>query len=65
MKVTVSIEEYREHAEAFDGICLACGEWSEGGVEPDAGGYLCDYCGANAVCGAEDAMMMDSIKVEG
>jgi hypothetical protein len=34
--MTITEEEYHDHVEGSDGICLACGEWTEGGVEPDA-----------------------------
>jgi len=39
------------------GFCLECGEqaWN---VEPDARGYECESCGAKAVHGAEDLLMM-------
>jgi len=37
------------------GFCLACGEDAEG-VEPDARNYVCEYCGAAAVFGAQEVM---------
>ena len=39
------------------GFCLECGEqaWN---VEPDARGYECESCGAKAVHGAEECLMM-------
>ena len=39
------------------GICLACGEDSLEGVEPDARGYPCESCGANEVMGAEEILL--------
>jgi Zn finger protein HypA/HybF involved in hydrogenase expression len=50
--------EFEQHMEEYDGFCLSCGEWSEGGVEPDAHDYECDNCGETAVCGAEDALLI-------
>lgn len=57
-------EEYEEHAESFDGICLACGEWTFGGVEPDARGYACEVCGAHKVVGAEEVLLMGHLSVD-
>ena len=39
------------------GFCLACGEQAYG-VEPDARRYTCESCGASAVYGAEECMLM-------
>ena len=50
--------------EAVNGICLACGEIQYGGVEPDARGYTCESCGAEQVCGLEEAILMGRITVE-
>ena len=38
------------------GICNQCGE-EQGGCEPDARDYLCEGCGAFAVCGAEEYLL--------
>jgi len=58
-------EEYHQHTSDYDGICLACGEWSCGGVEPDARGYECDGCGMRKVYGAEEALMMGRLDLVG
>jgi hypothetical protein len=39
------------------GICIACGEDADG-CEPDARKYPCDACGAQAVYGAEELLIM-------
>jgi len=39
------------------GFCVACGEDAEG-VEPDAERYECEVCGAKAVYGAEQLLLM-------
>ena len=39
------------------GFCLECGEEAYG-VEPDARQYKCESCGAMAVYGAEECLMM-------
>jgi hypothetical protein len=50
--------ELELHMEEYDGLCLACGEWSGGGCEPDARNYECEACGARAVYGTEECLMM-------
>lgn len=39
------------------GFCIDCGAEADG-VEPDACGYECEACGADAVYGAEELMLM-------
>lgn len=46
-----------------NGVCLKCGETEYGGVEPDARGYECSGCGARAVCGIEEAVIMGYVVV--
>lgn len=57
--VKVTEREYHEHCNDYDGVCLACGEWKFGMVEPDARGYKCDNeeCGAMQVMGTEQALL--------
>jgi hypothetical protein len=48
----------RSHAGLSDpGFCTACGKSCDG-VEPDARKYVCESCGAAAVYGAEELLMM-------
>jgi len=61
-KIEISQDEYEEHTEAYDGVCLACGEWTTGGCEPDARDYHCEACDENKVVGAEEALMMGVIE---
>ncbi len=63
MKIKLSEEEYVQHTNDDDGVCLACGEWTCGGVEPDAENYPCDSCEENQVVGAEQALIMDRIEI--
>jgi hypothetical protein len=49
------MDELNEHLGNDDGLCIACGSWTEGGVEPDAEGYECPSCDEGAVMGAEQA----------
>lgn len=62
--IPCSMEEFEEHMECMDGICLSCKEWTVGGVEPDARGYECDACGSMKVYGAEEALMMGRLDLE-
>ena len=39
------------------GFCVKCGADAYG-VEPDARGYACEECGAPAVYGAEELLLM-------
>ena len=63
--IVISEEEYAHHSNDYDGLCLSCGAWSSGGVEPDAENYKCEACGERAVCGAEQALLMGKLDVGG
>jgi hypothetical protein len=63
MIVSITKEEYQMHAESYDGICLSCGEFSCGGVEPDAENYECDDCGESRVYGTEQALLIGAITI--
>jgi len=54
-------EDFRYHQDNNDGICLECGEWTDGGVEPDAEGYTCEECGCDSVCGADQALILGEL----
>lgn len=56
--------EYKAHVRDYDGLCLACWQWTSGGVEPDACGYECPECGEHTVIGAEDAMLMGLVDIQ-
>jgi hypothetical protein len=59
----LTAEEYSQHRGDYDGLCLACQEWSMGGVEPDAKNYVCYNCDATKVIGAEVALMSGEIDI--
>lgn len=61
--VSLTEEEYEEHTESYDGLCISCLEWTNGDVEPDAENYKCDSCGESKVMGAEQAMMCGHIEI--
>ena len=52
------IDDVERHNHSLDdpGICLACGEGTEG-VEQDARHYTCDACGIDAVFGVEEILI--------
>jgi len=58
---TFSLEAVKEAIEVNGGFCTECGAESDG-VEPDAHGYECDVCGADAVCGAEELLLMGLVR---
>lgn len=60
---TISEQEFRHHTKLYDGLCIGCGQWTSGGVEPDAHNYHCEDCGENKVSGAEDAMVIGRLFV--
>ena len=59
--VTMSEDGYYRAVDGSCGLCLACGEIEDGGVEPDASGYICTLCGEPAVEGIENALVLGFI----
>jgi hypothetical protein len=59
MRRKPTVEDVMAAIEADDneGFCLACGEAAYG-VEPDAEHYTCESCGAPAVYGAEQILLL-------
>ena len=64
MTVTITEEEFHAHTDANDGFCLACGEFTSGGVEPDASEYPCEACDERQVMGTENALIAGHIEIE-
>lgn len=58
---TMSVAEYHEHCNEYNGLCLACGAINYGGHEPDAINRKCEECGKRASCGTETVMILDYI----
>jgi hypothetical protein len=56
----MTASEYTQSDNA--GFCLACGEDAYG-VEPDAGKYTCESCGAPKVYGLEQLLMMGLLRI--
>lgn len=55
--VIISQDEGDIGMDEYPGICHACGE-VRSGVEPDAREYECEECGAHAVYGIEETIIM-------
>lgn len=55
----IPLSQLTEAIDAGDslGFCLRCGEMAAG-VEPDARRYECESCGARAVYGAEEILLI-------
>ena len=58
-RIKIDIDRIMEACESDEylGFCLACGDEAYG-VEPDARRYVCEACGAKAVYGAEECLIM-------
>jgi hypothetical protein len=54
---TFTLEQLEAASEEMNGFCLECG-FEQGGCEPDARKYTCEDCGAAAVYGAEELVLM-------
>lgn len=54
--------EYFAEAENLAGYCKECDEITRHETEPDAEGYKCPACGALAVMGMEQAMLLGHIE---
>lgn len=63
MRAECTVAEFQEHSDSYDGFCIACGEWSCGGVEPDACGYTCEFCGEDRVYGASEILFMNLLDI--
>jgi hypothetical protein len=61
MVIKTTENEYRYLSEDCGGWCLKCGEEAFG-VEPDARRYECECCGARAVYGADEALLMGMVE---
>lgn len=56
--------EYHELSSDHAGLCLACGELTECGCEPDARRYECGVCGERRVYGLEECVMMGRVEID-
>jgi hypothetical protein len=61
--ITMNRADYSAHVRDSDGLCVACGAYTAGGVEPDADSYECEECGEPKVMGFENALIDGWIEV--
>lgn len=61
--VSITEDEYYQHAGDHDGLCVACLEFTEGEIEPDAEKYPCSGCGKRQVMGIELALLKGHIEI--
>jgi len=61
--IRLTEDEYVRLNENGGGACLACGTIHEGGVEPDAEGYECEWCGAHRLCGIEQCLILGRLEL--
>lgn len=62
--IEMSEDEFLNHREEYNGICLACSDITYGEVEPDARRYQCATCGKKHVYGIEELLLMGRIEIE-
>jgi hypothetical protein len=53
--------EYLHQQNECIGFCLACGETTDSGVEPDARKYRCESCGQSKVYGLQELLLMNLV----
>jgi len=64
-QIGVSCGDYQDAVDSYTGWCRDCREFTRGCTEPDAEDYECPSCGERRVMGAEQAMLLGYIIVEG
>lgn len=62
-KFQMSEDEYRSLDYEHAGLCVGCGEETNGGVEPDARRYDCESCGVRKVYGIQELVLMGFIEI--
>ena len=55
--------EFRDMNSSYEGVCMKCGAVRDG-CEPDARNYECYDCGARAVYGIEELLIMGGVEFE-
>jgi len=62
--MNLTVEEYQQHCDQYDGFCTSCEEWTVGGVEPDAENYTCEMCDEATVFGCEQLLIMGCLEID-
>jgi hypothetical protein len=63
--ITMTEDEYRELEDDYSGLCVCCGEITDGDCEPDTRGRTCEACGERGVCGLEELLVQMQIRIVG
>jgi predicted RNA-binding Zn-ribbon protein involved in translation (DUF1610 family) len=63
-KIMFALSDVEEYIieDCCAGGCIACGAIVESDIEPDARGYKCPECGAMAVYGLEELLIMGRVR---
>jgi hypothetical protein len=59
----MTVDEFTEACESYEGFCTTCNEVTKSNVEPDARRYECESCGERTVYGMEEALMSGFIRI--
>jgi hypothetical protein len=62
---TMTEDEYRELVDDYSGLCVRCGEVTDGDCEPDTRGRTCEACGERGVYGLEELLVLMRIRIVG
>jgi hypothetical protein len=58
MRKAITLREYEQHREDYDGFCTVCEDFTRlGDTEPDASEYQCPQCDGFTCEGAENAFI--------
>jgi hypothetical protein len=49
--------------DTLTGVCIKCGDVSEGQCEPDASNYICTECGRSSVYGFSNLVLMGFVTI--
>ena len=61
MPLEMTEEEYSARYHEDAGVCLACGNFTDSPVKPDAQHYKCGVCGDLKVFGLEEALLVGAL----
>jgi hypothetical protein len=58
----ITADQYLAWEADNQGLCLHCGDWS-GGTDPGVARARCDNCGAHALHGIEQALLLGAVQI--
>jgi len=59
----LTVEEFTDARESYEGFCTNCNEVTNSNVEPDARRCECESCGERTVYGMEEALLCGFITI--